>query len=122
MSDEHRLIEEARGGAAGAFAALIRLHQARVRGYLFRYARTEEIVEDLAQETFLRAYRDLLNYKGEAAFSTWLLGIARHRALDFLREEEVRRASQDRLLDSAVARWRAAEALSDEGDSDAELG
>jgi RNA polymerase sigma-70 factor (ECF subfamily) len=124
MDEEKRLIEDARNGSQPAFVGLLRLHQGRVRGYLLRYVRSEDLVEDLAQEAFLRAFRDLHQYKGQSPFRIWLLGIARHRALDYLRKEEVRRSGQGRALDSALARWRAQEASFDEDtldDRDREL-
>lgn len=62
-----------------AFAELVRRHQAIVRGLLRKLtggdvARTD----DLAQETFLRAYRGIAAFRGEARFSTWLCQIAYH--------------------------------------------
>ena len=60
-----------------AFAELVRNHQSSVRGLLRQLVRTDvTLADDLAQETFLRAYKNLRNFRGEARFSTWLYRIA----------------------------------------------
>lgn len=60
-----------------AFAELVRRHQSAVRGLLRQLARTDlALADDLAQETFLRAYKNLRSFRGEAKFSTWLYRIA----------------------------------------------
>lgn len=63
-----------------AFAELVKRHQSTVRGFLRRMTRGQHAVaDDLAQETFIEAYRHLAKYRGSAQFSTWLLGIACNR-------------------------------------------
>ena len=63
-----------------AFGELVRRHQSAVRGFLRRLTGGREAVaDDLAQEAFVEAYRHLAAYRGEAAFSTWLAGIACNR-------------------------------------------
>jgi RNA polymerase sigma-70 factor (ECF subfamily) len=60
-----------------AFAELVRNHQSTVRGLLRNLVRTDvTLADDLAQETFLRAYKNLRSFRGEARFSTWLYRIA----------------------------------------------
>jgi RNA polymerase sigma-70 factor (ECF subfamily) len=60
-----------------AFAELVRRYQSPVRAFLTRMARGDaHLGDDLAQETFLKAWRKLHAYRGTAAFSTWLFGIA----------------------------------------------
>ena len=59
------------------FAELVRNHQSSVRGLLRQLVRTDvSLADDLAQETFLRAYKNLRSFRGEARFSTWLYRIA----------------------------------------------
>ncbi len=111
--EEARLIEEARGGSARAFSDLVRMHQARVRGSLSRYIRSWDVVDDLAQETFVRAHENLPSYRGEAPFRLWLLSIARNRALSCLREESRRRMQGGDALEAAVAGWLAEEIQSE---------
>ena len=60
-----------------AFAELVRRNQSAVRGMLRKLTRGNEVLADeLAQDTFLRAYRSLGKFRGEAKFSTWLYRIA----------------------------------------------
>jgi RNA polymerase sigma factor (sigma-70 family) len=60
-----------------AFAELVRNHQSSVRGLLRQLVRSDvTLADDLAQETFLRAFRNLRSFRGEARFSTWLYRIA----------------------------------------------
>lgn len=60
-----------------AFAELVRNHQSAVRGLLRQLTRSDlALADDLAQETFLRAYKHIRTFRGEAKFSTWLYRIA----------------------------------------------
>ncbi len=60
-----------------AFAELVRNHQSATRGLLRQLTRNDfALADDLAQETFLRAYKHLRSFRGEAKFSTWLYRIA----------------------------------------------
>jgi len=82
----------------GAFALLVRRHQSMVRSVLRRLARGDHaLADDLAQETFLSAWRNLASFRHDARFSTWLYRIAVRTALDLLRQRK--RARQwERLL------------------------
>ena len=60
-----------------AFGELVRRHQSTVRGLLRQLTRTDvSLADDLAQETFVRAYKNIRGFRGEARFSTWLYRIA----------------------------------------------
>ena len=60
-----------------AFGELVRRHQSPVRGLLRQLTRTDAaLADDLAQETFIRAYKNIRTFRGEARFSTWLYRIA----------------------------------------------
>jgi len=98
-----------------SFAEILRLHQGRVRAYLRRYVLEADLADDLAQETFLAAYRSLPTRNPAAPIDLWLLGIARHRALKHLRDEARRR---ERPLKAALAEWCAARVDSDSTDED----
>jgi RNA polymerase sigma-70 factor, ECF subfamily len=63
----------------GAFGELVRRHQSAVRHFLRHLTRGDAaLADDLAQETFVQAWRGLARFRGDASFSTWLLGIARN--------------------------------------------
>ena len=60
-----------------AFGELVRRHQSTVRGLLRQLTRTDvALADDLAQQAFLRAYKNIRSFRGEARFSTWLYRIA----------------------------------------------
>ena len=60
-----------------AFGELVRRNQSAMRGFLTRMTRGDaHLADDLAQETFLKAWKKLHTYRGGARFSTWLFGIA----------------------------------------------
>ena len=60
-----------------AFSELVRRHQSAVRGLLRQLTRTDAAgADDLAQEAFLKAYKNIRSFRGEAKFSTWLYRIA----------------------------------------------
>lgn len=69
---------------------LVRLHQAGVRAFVHGMLGDRVLAEDVAQEAFLRAWRGLGAFRGDAAFSTWLYTIARRAALDEVRRPAVR--------------------------------
>jgi RNA polymerase sigma-70 factor (ECF subfamily) len=89
-SDDAELLERIRGGATDEFAGLVLRHQSRVFAILHRYERDAHKVEDLAQETFLKAWRALGQFDGRAPFEHWLSRIAARVALDHLRKEKRR--------------------------------
>ena len=77
-------VELARAGDTGAFGDLVRKHQAGVFGCLVRMCRSRADAEDLAQETFIRAWEALPGFKGRSSFRTWLFRIATNRCLNHL--------------------------------------
>jgi RNA polymerase sigma-70 factor (ECF subfamily) len=108
--DPAELVEQTLKGSPQAFSALVRHYQSRVRAYLGRFVRDQDAVEDLAQDTFVRAYRGLSSYRKESSFGVWLLGIGRNLALMHLREESRRRSKESELLRQALSRWLADQA------------
>lgn len=82
MNDGTRVPPDAAAGDAAAFGALVRQHQSAVRGFLRRLARGDHaLADDLAQETFLEAWRKLAQYRGDSPFASWLYAIAWSRFL-----------------------------------------
>jgi RNA polymerase sigma factor (sigma-70 family) len=64
-------------GDHNAFGELVRRYQSPVRAFLTRMTRGDShLADDLAQETFLKAWQKLYTFRGDAKFSTWLFGIA----------------------------------------------
>ena len=91
MSDDAELLERIRNGATDDFAEIVQRHQSRVFAILHRYERDAQKLEDLAQETFVKAWRALAQFDGRAPLEHWLSRIAARTALDHLRKEKRRR-------------------------------
>lgn len=69
-----------------AFDVLVQRHQSRVRGWLRHLSKDALLADDLAQETFLLAWRKLPSYKAKGSFEAWLLTIARNQFLQNVRK------------------------------------
>ena len=96
------LVERAKQGEVAAFEMLVVKYQRRIERLVSRMVRDVDLVPDIAQETFIRAYRALPNFRGESAFYTWLYRIAVNTAkkalMDLKRDPlvtESARASRD---------------------------
>jgi RNA polymerase sigma-70 factor (ECF subfamily) len=120
--DDTDLIARAAAGDAAAFDALVRVHQSRLRGFLRRVARGDvALADDLAQETFLEAWRKIAQFRGAGSFAGWLSRIgwsrflmeARKRKPELLEdipERSVETSPDTKLdLESAMRRISAAE-------------
>lgn len=89
MSDE-ALIERALNGESSAFETLVMRHQQRVFATARQFFRQPETVEDIAQETFTKAYFALASYQRGASFKHWLTKIAVNNCYDELRRRKAR--------------------------------
>jgi len=81
------LVLQSQNGNPEAFESLIRNHQRMIHSLTFRMTGSLADAEDLAQETFLRAYEQIGTYHGAAKFSTWLYRIALNACLNWRRHE-----------------------------------
>jgi RNA polymerase sigma-70 factor (ECF subfamily) len=88
--DDTALVRAARHGDREAFMQLVRVHQAGVRAFAHGLLGDRVLAEDIAQEAFLRAWRGLGAFRGDAAFGTWLYAIARRVVLDEVRRPALR--------------------------------
>jgi RNA polymerase sigma-70 factor (ECF subfamily) len=73
---DRALVERAQQGDTRAFEMLVVKYQRRIERLISRMVRDADLVQDVAQETFIRAYRALPQFRGESAFYTWLYRIA----------------------------------------------
>jgi RNA polymerase sigma factor (sigma-70 family) len=74
-------------GDQQAFAGLVERHQNLVFTIVLRYVKSREDAEEVAQDVFVKAYRSLVNFKGDSKFSTWLYTIATTSSLTWLRKK-----------------------------------
>lgn len=87
LDSERELVRRARNGDEDAFAELVRLHSGRLYATLLRIVRQPAAAEDAAQETFVRAWRAIAGFRGDALFSTWLYRIGMNEANRYLARE-----------------------------------
>ena len=73
---DENLVRQALAGDCRAFSALVSKYRTRIMRLTLRYARNEADAEDLVQDTFIKAYRALPNFRGDSAFYSWLHRIA----------------------------------------------
>lgn len=80
------LVERTKRGDVRAFEMLVVKYQRRIERLISRMVRDVDLVPDIAQETFIRAYRAIAQFRGESAFYTWLYRIAVNTAKKALGE------------------------------------
>ncbi len=90
---ETACIRETLNGRPEAFNPLVARYTPRIRAYLFRMVRDREEAEDMAQETFIKAFRALEQFKPERAFRSWLYAIATNTGLNAIRSRKRRGTS-----------------------------
>ena len=100
------LVERAQAGDRGAFDLLVAKYQRRLMRLVSRLIHDQAEAEDVVQETFIKAYRALRHFRGEAAFYTWLYRIGINTAKNML-------ASQGRRAAAGVAQYDKAAPLED---------
>jgi RNA polymerase sigma-70 factor (ECF subfamily) len=89
------LVARARAGDADAFRELVDRHSRAVFRVAYRITGRAEDAEDVVQETFLRAYRQLARFESRANFGTWLHRIAANCAVDLIRARPRREMNEE---------------------------
>ncbi|MEE8151133.1 MAG: RNA polymerase sigma factor RpoE [Nitrosomonadaceae bacterium] len=95
---DQQLVERAQRGDKRAFDLLVIKYQRKLARLLSQFIRDAAEVEDITQETFIKAYRSLPSFRGESAFYTWLYRIGINAAKNFL-VAQGRRASTTNEFD-----------------------
>jgi RNA polymerase sigma-70 factor, ECF subfamily len=88
MRDESQMIAAIVAGDSQLFHALIRPYERRVYVMALSFLHNEADAEDAAQEAFLKAFRNLSSFRGEAKFGTWLVSIALNEARSRIRRRD----------------------------------
>lgn len=86
LDTDAMLVERTVAGDQKAYELLVIKYQRRIQRLIGRMVRDVDLVEDIAQETFIRAYRALAQFRGDAQFYTWLYRIAVNTAKKALME------------------------------------
>ena len=101
------VLARARQGDSDAFRALVERHSRSVFRLAFRMTGNEQDAEDVVQESFLRAYRQLGRFESRANFGTWLYRITANCAVDLMRARQARHdQGRGESLDEAAADFR----------------
>ena len=98
-TDVGAVLARARQGDSEAFRSLVELHSRRAFQLAYRITGNEQDAEDVVQESFIRAYRQLSRFEARAHFSTWLHRIVANCSVDLIRSRRARydHASTDEL-------------------------
>jgi RNA polymerase sigma-70 factor, ECF subfamily len=94
---DRELLAQAQAGDLSAFEALVEKHRDKVYGVALRMTRSEADAAEITQETFLSAFQHLPEFRGEAAFGSWVHRIAANHALMRLRHQNVVQAAEEEL-------------------------
>lgn len=87
--EEEKLINEVKAGNANAFRGLVDCYKDLVFSICVQLVKDKMMAEELAQDSFLKAYRNISSYRGESKFSTWLYRIAYNTCLSELRKNKI---------------------------------
>jgi RNA polymerase sigma-70 factor (ECF subfamily) len=87
---EQDLVRRARRGNLAAFDELVRRYQERIYATIYHMTSNHEDANDLAQETFIKAFQALNSFKGGSSFYTWIYRIAVNKTINFLKQRKHR--------------------------------
>jgi len=112
------LVRQCKRGDMDAFGELVRRHQQSVFNFCLRLLRNAEDAEDIAQDAFVQAYRNIKKFQPRAKFSTWLFTIAKNLSLNLIRDEK-RGTRRMVPIDDGLEGVTLATAAADQPDSEA---
>jgi len=98
-SDDY-LVLKSQDGDARSFELLILKYQRRIFNVIYRVVRNEDIVEDLAQETFLNAFNSIKNFKRQSSFYTWIYRVAVNISLNYLSKQKKLKVVDDAVMET----------------------
>lgn len=92
------LVEQALSGREDAYTQLMQKYGKALYHHIYRMVRSKGEVEDLVQESFIKAFSALASYSSDYAFSTWLYKIATNHTIDYLRKKKLPTFSIDKPI------------------------
>jgi len=90
LTEEQTLVRRARQGDLAAYDDLVRRYQERIYATIYHMTSNHEDANDLAQETFIKAFQALKSFKGGSSFYTWIYRIAVNKTINFLKQRKNR--------------------------------
>ena len=112
--DDSALIREAQRGNRAAFEELVRQYDQAVLRLALNLMRSEQDAQDIYQEAFLKAYRNVGSFRFECSFYTWIYRIVVNLCLDQLRKKNVRKESSNVGVDSGGEEYSVLDRVSDD--------
>jgi RNA polymerase sigma-70 factor (ECF subfamily) len=100
--DDQELVNRAAAGSREAFGELVSRHHRLVRSMLWRVLGDQAEIDDVAQEVFMSALSGVAGFRQQSSFPTWLLSIARNKAISHLRSKRNRDNCVTNRLDQLV--------------------
>jgi len=91
LGDDQALVAQSRQGDTQAFSLLLRRHDDKMRGVVWRLVESRSDMDDILQDAYVKAWQSLDGFRGDAAFGSWLYRIVYTTALDYLRKLNRRR-------------------------------
>uniref|UniRef100_A0A7C6AF04 RNA polymerase sigma factor n=1 Tax=candidate division WOR-3 bacterium TaxID=2052148 RepID=A0A7C6AF04_UNCW3 len=98
LSDEE-LVHLVKMGEVEPFDELVRRHEVKVHNLCYKMLKNYDDAKDMAQETFLKAYRNIKNFDGRSKFTTWLYRIAVNNCINFMKKEHPQEEIKDEILE-----------------------
>ena len=92
---DYIVVQKAIGGDQGAFKVLFDKYRQPLYFHILKLVRDKEIIEDLLQEIFLKAFDNISSFNPDYAFSTWLYRITTNHSIDYLRKKKLKTLSLD---------------------------
>jgi RNA polymerase sigma-70 factor (ECF subfamily) len=89
-TEEHVLVRRAQRGDLAAYDELVRRYQERIYATIYHMTSNHEDANDLAQDTFIKAFQALKTFKGGSSFYTWIYRIAVNKTINFLKQRKNR--------------------------------
>lgn len=109
LSDEE-LVHLVKMGEVEPFDELVRRHEVKVHNLCYKMLKNYDDAKDMAQETFLKAYRNIKNFDGRSKFTTWLYRIAVNNCINLMKREHPTEEIKDEILevpkDDPVERYK----------------
>jgi RNA polymerase sigma-70 factor (ECF subfamily) len=118
MTDEQLVVEHIKGDEK-AFELLIQRYLNRVYQFAFKYVQNQDEAEDLAQEVFVKVWKNAKKFKPDFKFKTWIYTITKNASLDFLKKKN--RPLTFSELDNEANNWGFSDSLADKTPSALEV-
>ncbi|MGB7054047.1 MAG: sigma-70 family RNA polymerase sigma factor [bacterium] len=108
--NDSELVQLVKTGEAEPFDELVRRHSVKIHDLCYKILRNYDDASDMAQETFIKAYRKINKFDGRSQFSTWLYRIAVNNCLNYIKKQRPTEEIYDEMMsggkDDPVERYR----------------